>query len=69
MSGDTSPKIPTNLMDESGKSNSLEGKPEDNKFSTSSGSKGKKKNNSHKKEEKDKLETTDDEIYYLEWKA
>jgi hypothetical protein len=40
-------------MDESEKSNSLEGKLEDNKISTSSGSKGKKKNNSHEEEEKD----------------
>jgi hypothetical protein len=56
-------------MDESEKSNSSEGKPEDNKVSTLGGSKGKKKNNSHEEEEKDKLETTDDEISYLEWKA
>jgi hypothetical protein len=45
MSGDTSPKIPTNPMDESEKSNSSKGNPEDNKVSTSSGSKGKKKIN------------------------
>jgi hypothetical protein len=37
--------------------------------STSSGSKGKKKNNSHEEEEKVELETTDDEMSYLEWKA
>jgi hypothetical protein len=56
-------------MDESEKSNSSEGKLEDNKVSTSSGSIGKKKNSSHEEEEKDKFETIDDEISYLEWKV
>jgi hypothetical protein len=56
MSSDTSSKAPIDPIDEVDKEKSL-GNPED-----------KKKNDQHEKEE-DKLETTDDEMSFQEWKV
>jgi hypothetical protein len=55
-------------MNKGDKDKTQEEKPEDSKILGPIGSKMKKKKDSHEEQEEDELETSDDEMSYLEWK-
>jgi hypothetical protein len=68
MLGDSLSKNPINPMNEGDKDKTQEEKPEDSKILGPTGSKIKKKKDSHEEQKEDELETSYDEMSYLEWK-